>query len=106
MYLQACFLITSDDVIHSWWVRELGVKQDANPGFINDSWAYIEEPGVYRGKCTELCGKDHGFMPIVVEVKSEADYAACINEQNELIANAAAAEAASLNAALFSGVGT
>ncbi len=68
------FLMTSNDVIHSWWVRELGVKQDANPGFINDSWAKIDVPGVYRGQCTELCGKDHGFMPIVVEAKSEADY--------------------------------
>ena len=68
------FLMTSNDVIHSWWVRELGVKQDANPGFINDSWAKIDVPGVYRGQCTELCGKDHGFMPIVVEAKTEADY--------------------------------
>lgn len=68
------FLMTSNDVIHSWWVRDLGVKQDANPGFINDSWAKIDVPGVYRGQCTELCGKDHGFMPIVVEAKSEADY--------------------------------
>lgn len=84
------FLMTSNDVIHSWWVRELGVKQDANPGFINDSWAYIEETGVYRGKCTELCGKDHGFMPIVVEVKSQEDYAAWVDEQKALAAAAAA----------------
>jgi len=77
------FLMTSNDVIHSWWVRDLGVKQDANPGFINDSWAKIDTPGVYRGQCAELCGKDHGFMPIVVEAKSEVDYRAWINEKKE-----------------------
>jgi len=75
------FLMTSNDVIHSWWIRDFGVKQDANPGFINDSWAYIEKEGVYRGKCTELCGKDHGFMPIVVEVKSKADYATWVADE-------------------------
>lgn len=68
------FLFTSDDVIHAWWVPELAVKQDAVPGFINDSWAIIEEPGVYRGQCAELCGKDHGFMPIVVNAVSEEEY--------------------------------
>ena len=68
------FLFTSDDVIHAWWVPELAVKQDAVPGFINDSWAYIEEPGIYRGQCAELCGKDHGFMPIVVNAVSEQEY--------------------------------
>jgi len=94
------FLITSDDVIHAWWVPDFAVKQDANPGFINEAWAIVPTPGIYRGQCAELCGKDHGFMPIVVEVKSEADYALWIDEQNELIANAAAAEAASLNASL------
>lgn len=85
------FLMTSNDVIHSWWVRELGVKQDANPGFINDSWAKIDKVGVYRGKCTELCGKDHGFMPIVVEAKSEADYKIWIVEQKAAQKAAAAA---------------
>jgi cytochrome c oxidase subunit 2 len=68
------FLFNSDDVIHAWWVPALGVKQDSIPGFINDSWALIEEPGVYRGQCAELCGKDHGFMPIVVNAVSEAEY--------------------------------
>lgn len=68
------FLFTSDDVIHAWWVPDLAVKQDAVPGFINDSWALIEEPGVYRGQCAELCGKDHGFMPIVVNAVSEKEY--------------------------------
>ncbi len=85
------FLMTSNDVIHSWWVRDLGVKQDANPGFINDSWAKIDEVGVYRGQCAELCGKDHGFMPIVVEAKSEADYKTWIVEQKEKQKAAAAA---------------
>ncbi len=86
------FLMTSNDVIHSWWVRDLGVKQDANPGFINDSWATIETPGVYRGQCAELCGKDHGFMPIVVEAIPEADYNIWMNEQKTAMK---AAEAAS-----------
>jgi cytochrome c oxidase subunit 2 len=81
------FLITSNDVIHSWWVPVLGWKQDAVPGFINDAWAEINEPGTYRGKCAELCGKDHGFMPIVLVAKTEEDY--------EQKAGAAAAAAAS-----------
>lgn len=94
------FLITSDDVIHSWWVPAFAVKQDANPGFINEAWTIVDKPGVYRGQCAELCGKDHGFMPVVVEVKSEADYAAWVEEQKALIAQAAEAEKASLNATL------
>jgi cytochrome c oxidase subunit 2 len=68
------FLFHSNDVIHAWWVPELAVKQDSIPGFINDSWAIIEEEGVYRGQCAELCGKDHGFMPIVVNAVSESKY--------------------------------
>ncbi|WP_038290243.1 cytochrome c oxidase subunit II [Zooshikella ganghwensis] len=68
------FLITSADVIHSWWVPDLAVKKDAIPGFINEAWTKIEKPGVYRGQCAELCGKDHGFMPIVIEAKTEDDY--------------------------------
>jgi cytochrome c oxidase subunit 2 len=75
------FLITSDDVIHSWWVPDFGFKQDANPGFINDAWTNVNEPGVYRGQCAELCGKDHGFMPIVVVAKDPADYDKWISEQ-------------------------
>ena len=67
-------LLTADDVIHAWWVPALGMKKDAIPGFINEIWAVIEEPGTYRGQCAELCGKDHGFMPIVVEAKSEDEY--------------------------------
>ena len=84
------FLMTSNDVIHSWWVRDFGVKQDANPGFINDSWAYIEKEGVYRGKCTELCGKEHGFMPVVVEVKSKKDYAKWVADEKAATIAAAA----------------
>ncbi|MCK4951989.1 MAG: cytochrome c oxidase subunit II [Gammaproteobacteria bacterium] len=75
------FLFTSNDVIHAWWIPAFGVKKDALPGFINEAWARVAEPGVYRGKCAELCGMNHGFMPIVVEVKSEADYAAWVGEQ-------------------------
>ncbi len=67
-------LLTADDVIHAWWVPALGMKKDAISGFVNEIWAIIEEPGTYRGQCAELCGKDHGFMPIVVEAKSEAEY--------------------------------
>ncbi len=94
------FLITSDDVIHSWWVPAFAVKQDANPGFINEAWTIVDEPGIYRGQCAELCGKDHGYMPVVVIVKSEADYAAWIDEQNILLAQAKQAEAQSLNATM------
>lgn len=68
------FLITANDVLHAWWVPDLAVKRDAIPGFINDAWTIVEEPGVYRGQCAELCGKDHGFMPIVVEAMEEQDY--------------------------------
>jgi len=72
------FLITSDDVIHSWWVPEFAVKKDANPGFINEAWTRVNVPGTYRGQCAELCGKDHGFMPVVVIVKEQAEYDAWI----------------------------
>lgn len=94
------FLITSDDVIHSWWVPAFAVKQDANPGFINEAWTIVDTPGVYRGQCAELCGKDHGYMPVVVDVRSEADYALWLEEQADLKAQAAAAEAQSLNASM------
>lgn len=68
------FLITADDVIHAWWVPDFGWKRDAIPGFVNEAWVIIEEPGTYRGQCAELCGKDHGFMPVVVEALPEAEY--------------------------------
>jgi len=71
-------LITANDVIHAWWVPALGAKQDAIPGFIRDSWFKADKIGTYRGQCVELCGKDHGFMPIVVEVVSEEDYKAWV----------------------------
>jgi len=77
------FLITADDVIHSWWVPALGWKRDAVPGFINEAWTEIMEPGVYRGQCAELCGKDHGFMPIVLNVLPRADYDAWIAQQQD-----------------------
>ena len=67
-------LVTADDVIHSWWVPAFGVKQDGIPGFVRDSWFKVDTPGVYRGQCAELCGKEHGFMPIVVEALPEEQY--------------------------------
>ena len=75
------FLQTSADVIHSWWVPDLAVKKDAIPGFINENWALIEKPGTYRGKCAELCGRDHGFMPVVVKAVSEEEFVAWLAEQ-------------------------
>lgn len=75
------FVITSDDVIHSWWVPALGWKQDAIPGIVNDAWTKVAEPGIYRGVCAELCGKDHGFMPIVVQVLPKAEYQAWLTAQ-------------------------
>lgn len=87
------FLFTSNDVIHAWWVPAFGVKKDAIPGFINESWASIEEPGIYRGQCAELCGTNHGFMPIVVEAKSEADYLVWLNDKKaEKLAATASAD--------------
>ena len=90
------FLITSNDVIHSWWVPDLGWKQDAVPGFINDAWTELKEPGLYRGKCAELCGKDHGFMPIVLVAKTQEDYDAWVAEQKGAAADAADAATATL----------
>jgi cytochrome c oxidase subunit 2 len=75
------FLITADDVLHSWWVPDFGWKRDAIPGFINEAWALIEQPGTYRGQCAELCGKDHGFMPVVVIALPEDEYQAWVLEQ-------------------------
>jgi len=67
-------LLTAADVIHAWWVPEFGWKKDAIPGFITDGWIKVDKPGIYRGQCAELCGRDHGFMPIVVIVKTEDEY--------------------------------
>ena len=79
-------LVTAGDVIHSWWVPAFGVKQDAIPGFVRDTWFLAEKTGIYRGQCAELCGKEHGFMPIVVEVKSPDDYAKWLDEQKKKVA--------------------
>ena len=68
------FLITSNDVLHAWWVPDFAVKKDAVPGYINEAWTKIEKPGVYRGQCAELCGRDHGFMPIVVRAVTPEEY--------------------------------
>lgn len=68
------YLLTSNDVNHAWWVIDLAVKRDAIPGYINEGWFTIDEPGTYRGQCAELCGKDHGFMPIVVEALPKAEF--------------------------------
>jgi cytochrome c oxidase subunit II len=82
-------LLTAGDVIHAWWVPALGVKQDAIPGFVRDTWFKAEKEGIYRGQCAELCGKDHGFMPIVVEVVSPEKYAAWVGDQKKKLAAAA-----------------
>lgn len=74
-------LLTSTDVIHTWWVPQFGVKRDAVPGFLRETWVKIEEPGIYRGQCAELCGKDHGFMPVVVKAVSEAEYAKWVEDK-------------------------
>jgi cytochrome c oxidase subunit II len=76
-------LITAGDVIHSWWVPAFGVKQDAIPGFVRDSWFKADTPGIYRGQCAELCGKEHGFMPVVVEVKTPEAYAQWVDVQKK-----------------------
>lgn len=79
-------VLTAADVIHSWMIPEFGVKQDAIPGFLRDTWFRAEKTGLYRGQCAELCGKDHAFMPIVVEVLSEPDYANWVVEQKKKLA--------------------
>jgi cytochrome c oxidase subunit II len=82
-------LITANDVIHAWWVPAFGVKQDAIPGFVRDAWFKADKEGIYRGQCAELCGKDHGFMPIVVNVLAEDKYAAWVADQKKKMAAAA-----------------
>jgi cytochrome c oxidase subunit 2 len=84
-------LVTAADVIHSWWVPAFGVKQDAIPGFVRDAWFRADKEGIYRGQCAELCGKEHGFMPVVVEVKSKDDYAKWLAEQKQKAGGAAEA---------------
>ncbi|MBQ4839515.1 MULTISPECIES: cytochrome c oxidase subunit II [Pseudoalteromonas] len=94
------FLLTSDDVIHSWWVPDFAVKKDANPGFINEAWTRVNEQGIYRGQCAELCGKDHGFMPVVVEARSPEDFDVWLADAKQAKADAMQAEAASVGATL------
>ncbi len=86
------FLMTSDDVSQSWWGPAFAVKKDANPGFINEAWTQVEQPGTYRGQCDELCGKDHGFMPIVVVAKSPEDFNSWIQAEGDRLAKLKAAE--------------
>jgi len=84
------FLITANDVIHAWWVPDFAVKKDAIPGFINETWVIVEQVGHYRGACAELCGRNHGYMPIEVIVKTQEDYEAWVAQKK----NASAADAA------------
>jgi cytochrome c oxidase subunit 2 len=93
-------LITGADVIHSWWVPAFGVKKDAIPGFVNEAWFKIDadKPGLYRGQCAELCGRDHGFMPIVVDARSKADFAAWLKAKAAEQKQAAAPRAPSAEA--------
>ena len=74
-------LLTSNDVIHSWWVPELAIKKDAIPGIVNETWFKADIAGTYRGQCAELCGKDHGYMPVVVEVLEPDAYASWVAAQ-------------------------
>ena len=83
-------ITTANDVIHAWWVPALGIKQDAIPGFVRDTWFRADKPGTYRGQCAELCGKDHGFMPIVVEAVEAEKYAAWVASQKKVMASTAA----------------
>ncbi len=85
-------ITTANDVIHSWWVPALGIKQDAIPGFVRDTWFKVDKAGTYRGQCAELCGKDHGFMPIVVEAVEPEKYAVWLKEQQAKMAKAAVAD--------------
>lgn len=86
------FLITSDDVIHSWWVPEFAIKKDANPGYINEAWTIVDEPGIYRGQCAELCGRDHAFMPVVVIAMEPDDFDEWIDNEETRQAEARAEE--------------
>ena len=82
------FITTSNDVIHSWWVPAFGVKRDAVPGFLREFWAKVEKTGTYRGQCSELCGKEHGFMPVVVNVVSQEEFAKWIASKKPPVASA------------------
>ena len=86
------YLVTGADVIHSWWVPDLSIKRDAIPGFVNEGWFRIDEPGTYRGQCAELCGKDHGFMPIVVKAVTQAEFDEWLAAQKAAAAPVAVAD--------------
>jgi cytochrome c oxidase subunit II len=77
------YLVTANDVLHAWWVPAFAVKRDAVPGYINEGWFSIDQPGTYRGQCAELCGKDHGFMPIVVKGVSKAEFDTWLQQQKD-----------------------
>jgi cytochrome c oxidase subunit 2 len=81
-------------VIHAWWVQDLGWKQDAIPGIINDAWTNVHDPGIYRGQCAELCGQDHAFMPIVVKVVPKAEFQQWLDQKEAATTQAAAPAAA------------
>ena len=98
-------LTTAADVVHSWWVPAFGAKQDAIPGFIRDLWFTAARTGTYRSQCAELCGKDHGFMPIVVRVVSPEDYTKWVGEQKALLARTAVDEARPFTLAELKGLG-
>jgi cytochrome c oxidase subunit 2 len=93
------FVITADDVIHAWWVPALGWKQDAIPGIVNEAWTEIKVPGTYRGQCAELCGKDHGFMPIVVRAVPKAEFESWLAAQKGDAGEAARTVAVAASAA-------
>jgi cytochrome c oxidase subunit 2 len=97
------FVITADDVIHAWWVPVLGWKQDAIPGQINEDWTEIHQPGVYRGQCAELCGKDHGFMPIVVKAVPKAEFESWLAAQHDAQDAASRTAAAPVSATPLAG---
>lgn len=90
------FITTSNDVIHSWWVPAFGVKRDAVPGFLREFWAKVDTPGTYRGQCSELCGKEHGFMPVVVKVVPEAEFKAWLDARRNPAASAQAGAGATV----------
>ena len=90
-------MLTSNDVIHAWWIPKFGVKKDAIPGYINEFWTNVDAPGTFRGQCAELCGKDHGFMPIVVEVLAPEEFDAWVEEREAERASARVESALELN---------
>lgn len=86
------FITTSNDVIHSWWVPAFGVKRDAVPGFLREFWATVEKTGTYRGQCSELCGKEHAYMPVVVEVVTEQEFKTWLDGRKAASTQVAAAK--------------